>query len=292
MGKIFVSYAHSDARWVDALTSHLAPYLVDRHVTVWTDRDIRAGARWTREIQAAMDQADVAILLLSHHFFGSEFIRKHELPYLLQKAEADKLRLVPIWVSPTDYEDPNLAQFQYANSKDAALSSLASREQDQSLAKLAKTIDDLFTMSALAYGLGVVDDTTEPMEARLEGRAVEEDRDYGVKAQIQRRTDEIVFSNTSMTVTIDDIEKLGPDDREYITDLEDMMGKHYERWRKLRKKLGSSLGALDDEIEDDLAQIEKRMCADLDQLLEFIERMLGGPLADHYGRYRSICARL
>jgi hypothetical protein len=43
------------------------------------------------------------MLLMSHHFFASEYIQKHELPFLLQQAEIECVRLAILYV--TDVAD-------------------------------------------------------------------------------------------------------------------------------------------------------------------------------------------
>jgi hypothetical protein len=62
---IFISYSHLDEEWKDRLLRHLAVSQKQGHLELWHDRLIGAGEDWERRIQAAMDAASVAILLLS-----------------------------------------------------------------------------------------------------------------------------------------------------------------------------------------------------------------------------------
>lgn len=289
---IFISYAHKDRTYLERLQTHLAPYLVERHLGLWSDQEILPGDRWRGKIEQAIDDAAVAVLLVSADFLDSAFIRDFEMPRLLKRADAEELRLIPVSVGYGAHDVGRIADYQYANDPRKPLEGLSRPELNQALASIARKIDNTYTMARLAFGLGVIDQTTEPMEARIDGRAERPDHVHGIVAQYRPVQDEILFSNTSEVLTMGDVERLSDDDREYIADLEETMGKQYERWRKVRRNLGNAGGALDDEVESEMQRIEKLMCGDLDQLIRFIETMLGGVLQDHYGRYRSICDRL
>ena len=67
---------------------------------LWDDRRIEAGLDWYPEIQAAMDRACVAVLLVSADFLTSEFILGEEVPRLLQRRDEEGLRVFPVIVRP------------------------------------------------------------------------------------------------------------------------------------------------------------------------------------------------
>ena len=94
---LFISYSHLDEVWKDRLRKQLA--VLPIRLTAWHDRTISGGDDWELQIREAMDQADVAILLVTAEFLGSEFIRTVEVPRLLERHRAGKLRLYPIIVS-------------------------------------------------------------------------------------------------------------------------------------------------------------------------------------------------
>jgi hypothetical protein len=92
---VFISYSHRDEGWKDRLVSHLKALNVEA-LDIWDDRRIGAGADWFREIQAAMDRAAVAVLLVSADFLTSGFIRETEIPHLLNRRREDGLRVIPL----------------------------------------------------------------------------------------------------------------------------------------------------------------------------------------------------
>lgn len=290
--RIFVSYAHEDKKWADALSTFLAPWLRQSRVRLWDDRQIVAGADWESEIDAAIEEASVAVLLVTAHFFSSDFITRHELPAILRRADARQLKVLWIAVSPALYETSELMRFQAANSPAHPLTSLNKPRREEALVRIAKHIADAATLESLAMGLKVIDQTTESLEAALDKRPESSDRTFGIEAEYDPGGSQIEFKGSSAVITVADLEKLDPKDREFIADLEDSLDRNYGRWSSLRSGLGNAGGALDGEIEQQLDRVSKLMCADLTSILDFVRAMYKAELEDHYGRYRFICARL
>ncbi len=82
MKKIFISYSHKDEKWKERVDTHLS---VLPDIDAWDDRRIGAGADWFREIKTALNDADIAILLISADFLSSKFIIEEEIPRLLRR---------------------------------------------------------------------------------------------------------------------------------------------------------------------------------------------------------------
>ena len=76
---IFISYSHVDEEWKDRLIRQLNVLASEEHFKVWDDRRIAAGDDWYPEIEAAVNTASVAILLISEDFLTSSFIPPHSL---------------------------------------------------------------------------------------------------------------------------------------------------------------------------------------------------------------------
>src|SRR6185295_12602574 len=98
--RVFLSYSRIDEAWKDRVSRQLAVLTEEGLLDVWDDRRIAAGADWEAEIRAAMDAADVAILLISADFLNSRFVRESEVPRLLQRRAREGVRVIPILVHP------------------------------------------------------------------------------------------------------------------------------------------------------------------------------------------------
>jgi len=95
--KVFISYSHKDEAWKDKLLPHLrALEQAGVAMHVWQDRQIDAGAKWFPEIQTAMADTAVAVLLISADYLASGFCIKEEVPYLLDRQTQDGMLLIPV----------------------------------------------------------------------------------------------------------------------------------------------------------------------------------------------------
>lgn len=95
--RIFVSYAHKDARWLDDFKEQMKPYVRNLQFHAWTDRDLKPGDKWEEVIGAQMANADIGVLLVTPAFIASDFIFENELPALLQK----KVFWIAVRATPT-----------------------------------------------------------------------------------------------------------------------------------------------------------------------------------------------
>lgn len=112
--RIFVSYAHEDGAWRNTLFRQNITTPSGIHPT-WTDDRIAPGAAWDAAIADALEQATVAILLVSRHFLASVYIARKELQTVLERRLADGLKVVWIPIGPLDpVEQGVLASIQAA----------------------------------------------------------------------------------------------------------------------------------------------------------------------------------
>lgn len=68
---VFISYAHADDRFLNELLRHLEPVLGSEPVGCWSDLQIAVGEEWRSAIAAALERANIAILLVSPSFLAS-----------------------------------------------------------------------------------------------------------------------------------------------------------------------------------------------------------------------------
>ena len=147
----FISYSHTEARWCQYLKDALDPYVRDGHLRVWSDQYVPVGATWRREIDQALMQTRVAVLLVSAQFEQSAFISEKELPALLDAANAGHVTVVAVPVSAsTASEGPgvglmkHLADYQWVRSPRSPLDRLSRAKRTAELVRIARTIAEAF----------------------------------------------------------------------------------------------------------------------------------------------------
>jgi len=129
MSTIFVSYSHQDSTWLDRLKVHLKPLERKYPLDIWDDTKIGAGSRWLEEIRLAIENARVAILLISADFLASDFIVNNELPHLLLAARTRGKVIMPVIVGHSLFESiDELSEFQAANNPKEPLAILWIRQ--------------------------------------------------------------------------------------------------------------------------------------------------------------------
>ena len=144
MSKIFISYSHKDKSWEKRLKEQLDVLALEGHFSVWDDRQIKPGDDWFPEIERELDQADVAVMLISASFLTSTFIRTEEVPKLIQRREQEGMRLIPLVIKPCAWQGvPWLAAIQGGSEDNFVLAGLPKNKQDQELANLALHIKDI-----------------------------------------------------------------------------------------------------------------------------------------------------
>ena len=92
---VFVSYSKGDRDWLDNyLLVHLGGLENAGLISAWSDSDIDKSGEWLPPLVKAMTDATVAICLISPNYLNTEFCLKHEIPYLIERAEKDGLHLL------------------------------------------------------------------------------------------------------------------------------------------------------------------------------------------------------
>ena len=139
--KIFISYSHKDKIWKDRLLLHLRVLERQGLIEIWDTSNLQAGADWSLDIAKAINDADVAVLLLSSDFLASDYIVNKEFPLLLEQNKKRGLIVLPIAVRPSAWTHvPELAQFQFLNDPSNPLAALRASERDVALALAAQRI--------------------------------------------------------------------------------------------------------------------------------------------------------
>jgi len=139
--QVFISYSHQDEDYRHQLETQLR--VLEQHygVQVWSDkRRLKAGDRWRREIEEALERAKVAVLLISPEFLASDFIRENELPPLLKAAENEGVPIVWVPLRPSLVQHTPLADFQAAWPLDKPLSGLRKSQREAAWVEVCEQI--------------------------------------------------------------------------------------------------------------------------------------------------------
>src|SRR5512135_2192265 len=99
--RVFVSYSHTDARYLEknSLLGFLRG-LEKEDIEFWTDLEIKPGELWDDVIKAKIQQADIALVLVSQAFLNSDYCQNVEIQHFL----AQKTHLFPIILSPCEWK--------------------------------------------------------------------------------------------------------------------------------------------------------------------------------------------
>jgi len=149
--RLFISYSHKDASWLENVLPHLGILDAQGLVSAWADTDIKPGDRWQERIDAAIGEAEVAVLLVSVNFLTSKFIMEHELPTLLTimngKQDGRLRRIVPLLVRECGWQSvPALKQLEMrpkVQGQVKALAGLSPHDQDVQLTGFAEQVSQL-----------------------------------------------------------------------------------------------------------------------------------------------------
>ena len=104
----------------------------------WTDREIDVGGVLDSEIAAAMEKANLFLLLVSSSFINSDYCYEKEFKKVLEKQKAGKALIVPIIVRPCDWQIPELRQFKALPEYGNAVHSKHWHSPDEAFADVAK----------------------------------------------------------------------------------------------------------------------------------------------------------
>lgn len=91
--KVFVSYSRVDTDVRNEVLRALRAVPRINNVLWWDEGEIDIGDKFHPKIQLGLAESKIGILLLSNASFTSDYILHHELPYLIQHAEAGDLKL-------------------------------------------------------------------------------------------------------------------------------------------------------------------------------------------------------
>ena len=94
---LFISYSGLDDKYRKRLENHLSVMRRQGLVDIWTDHRIVPGTPFDPVIKAALESADVIILLVTSHFLASEYCWGVELAAAIKRHESGAYVVPVIW---------------------------------------------------------------------------------------------------------------------------------------------------------------------------------------------------
>lgn len=110
--RAFISYSSADEPLRAELDRHLALLKRERALETWTFRDIDAGVDWRAEIDAALERAELILMLVSASFVNSDYCWNVEMRRALQRNREGTARVVPIILRDCDWQSAPFAGLQ------------------------------------------------------------------------------------------------------------------------------------------------------------------------------------
>jgi internalin A len=127
--QVFISYSHKD-KWHDDLDTHLKPYLRGGSIVSWSDQQIGPGSEWFKEIQFALANSKVAVLLVTPDFIVSDFIHEHELGPVLKEATRGGVKILWVPVRASSYKKTALNYYQAVLDPSKPLANMMEADRD------------------------------------------------------------------------------------------------------------------------------------------------------------------
>ena len=136
---VFISYCRVDHEWKERVSTFMQSMRRHGHFdySTWDDGEIKISDDWKNQIFDSINQAKVAILLISPDFLASRFINDVEVPHILERKETNGLIVVPVIVRPSPWEIvPWLSSIQLHPANGDALSKGNEHEIENNLKEL------------------------------------------------------------------------------------------------------------------------------------------------------------
>lgn len=141
MEKIFISYSHKDEGWKERLVTHLKVLELEGFFHIWEDRQIKTGDDWLPEIETALNEVGIVIMMISADFLVSGFIRGTEVPKIMERRKNEGIWVIPVIVKPCPWKSVNWLSVIQSFPRDGKdLMSMAESEAELHLAELAELI--------------------------------------------------------------------------------------------------------------------------------------------------------
>ena len=155
--QVFISYSHRDKKWRNELETHLKPYLRGGSIVSWSDQEIAPGSEWFKEIQSALANSKVAVLLVSAHFLASDFIHEKELGPLLKEAEKGGVRILWVPLFASAYKETALEKYQAVLGPETPLAGMRMAKRAEAWVRICEEIQKAVSEAKTAKAISDIE---------------------------------------------------------------------------------------------------------------------------------------
>jgi hypothetical protein len=109
--KIFLSYSHDDSVLLDKFRQHLTTLQRNEKIELWYDREMIPGDNLDHEISTKLEDADIAMFLVSSSFLASYYCYDVELKKIIDRKENSEVRVIPVILHHCDWLESKLGDY-------------------------------------------------------------------------------------------------------------------------------------------------------------------------------------
>ena len=110
--EVLCCYAHEDQEMLTHLKRHLIPLERRNQITIWSDTNINAGAKWEQELHQHLEHADIILLLISSYFIASDYCYSIEMERAIARHNEGSAVVIPILLRPALWQNTPLHALQ------------------------------------------------------------------------------------------------------------------------------------------------------------------------------------
>jgi hypothetical protein len=136
---IFLSFAHEDRAYRDALDKHLTALQVAGFIDDWYKQEILPGSEWQNVVDEQFDRADIILLFITPDYIASNYLYSVQMKKALEKHDAGIARVIPILFRPTSWYNLPFAKLQ-ALPKGSNLTVSESKNKDRTYVKIIEEL--------------------------------------------------------------------------------------------------------------------------------------------------------
>jgi formylglycine-generating enzyme required for sulfatase activity len=139
--KIFLSYAHQDDEYLQALVVQLSSLLKRKLVEIWHDRQILAGSDWATDISQNLESADIILFLVSPDFINSEYCYGIEMARAIEREQAQTARAIPVIIRHCNWQTTPVDKLQGLPRDGRPVAAWGNKPWDEPLLLVVKEIE-------------------------------------------------------------------------------------------------------------------------------------------------------